>query len=396
MKYDFDRLVSREGTKCEKFDRREEIFGRKDVIPMWVADMDFVAPVEVQEAIARRAAHPVYGYSYRSDSYFDAIAGWVERHGGWRVRREWMDFTPGVVSGIVFALRAFTGEGDGVVIQPPVYHPFARQIRANGRRVIDNPLRIDGQGRFRIDFDDLDRKLSDAKVFLMSNPHNPSGRVYTQEELTRIGELCIRHDVLILADEIHSDLIYKPYRHIHIASLSEALARRTVSFFAPSKTFNLAGLSTSVVVTPDDSLRRRLRAEFDKLHADQGNIFGAVALEAAYTHGDEWLEQLLDYLSGNVDYVVRFLREHLPSVRCVPPEGTYLLWLDFGRWPMSHEEIYRFLVEEAGIGPNEGAMFGEQGRGWMRLNIASPRQVVERAMRQLLAAAAARGLAALP
>ncbi len=395
MKYDFDRLVPREGTKCEKFDRRQEIFGREDVIPMWVADMDFVAPAEVQEAIARRATHPLYGYSYRSDSYFEAIEGWVERRGGWKIRREWIDFTPGVVSGIVFALRAFTNEGDGVVIQPPVYHPFARQIRANGRRVIDNPLRIDDQGRFGIDFDDLDRKLSDAKVFLMSNPHNPSGRVYTRDELLRIGELCVRHDVLILADEIHSDLVYKPHRHIHIASLNEELARRTVSFFAPSKTFNLAGLSTSVAVTPDDSLRRRFRAECDKLHADQGNIFGAVALEAAYTHGDEWLEQLLDYLSGNIDYVVRFLREHIPSVRCVPPEGTYLMWLDFRRWPMTHEEIYRFLVEEAGIGPNEGAMFGEQGRGWMRLNVASPRPVVEQAMKQLLAAASERGLDAL-
>ena len=395
MKYDFDRLVPREGTKCEKFDRRQEIFGREDVIPMWVADMDFVAPAEVQEAIARRATHPLYGYSYRSDSYFEAIEGWVERRGGWKIRREWIDFTPGVVSGIVFALRAFTNEGDGVVIQPPVYHPFARQIRANGRRVIDNPLRIDDQGRFGIDFDDLDRKLSDAKVFLMSNPHNPSGRVYTRDELLRIGELCVRHDVLILADEIHSDLVYKPHRHIHIASLSEELARRTVSFFAPSKTFNLAGLSTSVAVTPDDSLRRRFRAECDKLHADQGNIFGAVALEAAYTYGDEWLEQLLDYLSGNIDYVVRFLREHIPSVRCVPPEGTYLMWLDFRRWPMTHEEIYRFLVEEAGIGPNEGAMFGEQGRGWMRLNVASPRPVVEQAMKQLLAAASERGLDAL-
>ena len=392
MKYDFDEPISREGTKCEKFDRRQELFGRKDVIPMWVADMDFASPPQVQEAIAKRAAHPVYGYSYRSDGYFDAVAGWLERHGGWRIRKEWIDFTPGVVAGIVFALRAFTDEGDGVLIQPPVYHPFARQIRANGRKVIDNPLRIDGGGRFRIDFDDLDRKLSEAKVFLMSNPHNPSGRVYTEEELTCIGELCVRHDVLILADEIHSDLIYKPYRHIHIASLSDELARRTVSFVAPSKTFNLAGLSTSVAVVPDATLRRRFRAECDKLHADQGNVFGAEALEAAYTYGDEWLEQLMDYLAGNVDYVMRFLRDRLPSVRCASPEGTYLMWLDFNRWPMSHEEIYRFLIEEAGIGVNEGSMFGEQGRGWMRFNIASPRSVVERAMEQLRKAAAARGL----
>ena len=392
MKYNFDEEIRREGTSCEKFDLRDEIFGRDDVIPLWVADMDFAAPPEVTEAIRKRAEHPVLGYSYRSDAYWNAIIGWVERHGGWKLRREWLDFTPGVVSGIVFALRAFTSEGDGVVIQPPVYHPFARQTRLNGRRVLENPLIQAGDGRFVVDFDDLDRQLSGAKALLMSNPHNPTGRVFTREELTRIGELCVKHDVVILSDEIHGDLVYKPHKHIHIAALDEAFARRTVTFTAPSKTFNLAGLSTSVAITPDAALRRRLQQEFNKLHADQGNIFGTVALEAAYTHGDEWLERLLEYLEGNIRYVTDFLHRKMPSVKCVPPEGTYLMWLDFRAWPMTHEEIYRFMVERAGIGVNEGAMFGEEGRGWMRMNIATQRSVVERAMNQLSEAARAAGL----
>ena len=392
MKYNFDEEICREGTSCEKFDLRDEIFGRDDVIPLWVADMDFAAPPEVTEAIRKRAEHPVLGYSYRSDAYWNAIIGWVERHGGWKLRREWLDFTPGVVSGIVFALRAFTSEGDGVVIQPPVYHPFARQTRLNGRRVLENPLIQAADGRFVVDFDDLDRQLSGAKALLMSNPHNPTGRVFTREELTRIGELCVKHDVVILSDEIHGDLVYKPHKHIHIAALDEAFARRTVTFTAPSKTFNLAGLSTSVAITPDAALRRRLQQEFNKLHADQGNIFGTVALEAAYTHGDEWLERLLEYLEGNIRYVTDFLHRKMPSVKCVPPEGTYLMWLDFRAWPMTHEEIYRFMVERAGIGVNEGAMFGEEGRGWMRMNIATQRSVVERAMNQLYEAARAAGL----
>ena len=382
MRYNFDAILSREGTNCEKFDRRGELFGRSDVIPMWVADMDFAAPDAVVEALTERMKHPILGYSYRGDGYWNSVIGWVKRHSGWDLRREWLDFSPGVVSGVVFALRAFTQEGDGVVIQPPVYHPFARQTRMNGRTVVDNPLR-EVNGRYEIDFEDLDRKLDGAKVFLMSNPHNPSGRVYTREELTRIGELCMKHDVLILADEIHSDLVYEPHRHVHIAALDKAFADRTVTFIAPSKTFNIAGLSTSVAITTNDALRRRLRAEFDKLHVDQGNIFGAVALEAAYSHGDEWLRQLNSYNKGNIDYVCGFLKENIPSVRCTPPEGTYLMWLDFRQWPMSSEEVYRFLIDKAGLGLNDGLIFGEQGRGWMRMNIATQRSVVERAMDQL-------------
>lgn len=382
MKYNFDEVISREGTNCEKFDAREQIFGRADVIPMWVADMDFAAPPAVVEAIRKRAEHPILGYSYRSDNYWQSIIGWVDRHSGWKIQREWLDFTPGVVPGIVYALRAFTEPGDRIVIQPPVYHPFARQIRLNDRVVVNNPLR-ETNGHYEIDFEDLDRKLTGAKVLLMSSPHNPTGRVFTREELTRIGQLCVKHDVLILSDEIHGDIVYAPQKFIHIASINETIAARTLTFIAPSKTFNIAGLSTSVSIVPNPILNQRLQEEYAKTHADQGNIFGAVALEAAYTHGDEWLEQLLQYLKGNVDYVCNFLQERIPSIHCVPPQGTYLMWLDFREWGMTHEEIYQFLIDKAGWGVNEGSMFGEEGRGWMRVNIATQRSVLKQAMEQL-------------
>lgn len=382
MKYNFDEVISREGTNCEKFDAREQIFGRADVIPMWVADMDFAAPPAVVEAIRKRAEHPILGYSYRSDNYWQSIIGWVDRHSGWKIQREWLDFTPGVVSGIVYALRAFTEPGDRIVIQPPVYHPFARQIRLNDRVVVNNPLR-ETNGHYEIDFEDLDRKLAGAKVLLMSSPHNPTGRVFTREELTRIGQLCVKHDVLILSDEIHGDIVYAPQKFIHIASIDDSIAARALTFIAPSKTFNIAGLSTSVSIVPNPVLNQRLQEEYAKMHADQGNIFGAVALEAAYTHGDEWLEQLLQYLKGNVDYVCNFLQERIPSIHCVPPQGTYLMWLDFREWGMTHEEIYQFLIEKAGWGVNEGSMFGEEGRGWMRVNIATQRSVLKQAMEQL-------------
>lgn len=385
MNYNFDQIIPREGTNCEKFDHREQIFGRADVIPLWVADMDFTSPEPVIEAIRRRAEHPIFGYSFRSPSYLQAIVSWLERRGGWSIPTAWIDFSPGVVSGVVFALRAFTKEGDGIVIQQPVYHPFAREIKSNNRRMIDNPLREEN-GRYSIDFEDLDRKLADAKVFLMCNPHNPSGRVFTREELTRIGELCVKHDVLILSDEIHSDLVYAPNCHLHIASLNEAFAQRTITLLAPSKTFNLAGLSTSVIITPCDTLRQQLRAELGKLHADQGNIFGAVALEAAYTQGDEWLDQLKTYLSGNIDYVVDFVQENIPSIRCQRPEGTYLMWLDFRAWPLQGEALHRFLVDQVGLAMNEGSMFGPQGLGWMRMNIGCRRAVLTEALTRLAAA----------
>ena len=387
MRYDFDKIISREGTCCEKYDRRKEIFGREDVIPLWIADMDFEVPAFIREAVMRRAEHPVYGYGFRDEGYQQAIVEWVARRNHWTIQPEWLDFTPGVVAGFSFGLRALSAPGDKVVIQPPVYPPFARMILNNGRTLVNNPLRMDERGHFVVDFEDLDRKLEGAKILLFCNPHNPTGRVFTREELMRIGELCIRHDVCILSDEIHSDLIQKPYHHLHIASLSPELAERTITLIAPSKTFNIAGLSTSVAIVPGKEVRERFRAEMDKLHVDQGNIFGKVALETAYRYGDEWLEQMLDYVGENMDYVVRFLDEKLPSVKSYKSEGTYLMWLDFSSWGMTCEELMRFLVNEAHLGFNEGRLFGEEGKCHMRMNVAAPRSVIRESLERLAAAA---------
>ncbi len=392
MIYDFDRIPDRRNTDCEKYDRRQAIFGRKDVIPLWVADTDFEAAPFITQALEQRLRHPVLAYSFRNDRFFDAVIGWAKRRHGWTVERDWIDFSPGVVTGLVFAMQAFSESGDGVVIQPPVYPPFARMTRLNERQVLNNPLVWNGE-KYVIDFDDLDRKLADAKIFLMSNPHNPTGRVFTRAELEQIGELCAKHDVFIISDEIHGDLVQRPYQHIPIASLSPEIARRTLTLFAPSKTFNIAGLSTSVAVTPDPAVRRRFRETLKRFHLDQGNIFGTVALEAAYTHGDQWLDQLNAYIGQNARFVLDFLQTHLPSVKTFLPEGTFLIWLDFRAWGMPHDEVFRFLVDEAGLGLNDGKHFGEEGIGFMRLNIGTSRAVLRQALEQLLAACRKRGLA---
>ncbi len=382
MKYDFDRIVPREKSNCVKYDTCEETFGRPDIIPMWIADMDFPVAPFVENAMRARMEHPVYGYAVRSESYYRSITGWVERRNNWKIKPHWIDFTPGVVSGFVFAIRALTAEGDGVVIQPPVYPPFAAMISANGRRIVNNPMKFTG-GRFEIDFEELDRCLAGARALLFCNPHNPTGRVFSREELEKVGELCLKHNVVIISDEIHSDLIQKPYLHTHIASVSPRLAENTVTFIAPSKTFNLAGLSISHAITPGDSLRRRLRAELDKIHVDQGNVFGTAALEAAYTHGDEWVDQLNEYIGRNARYVAEFIDVHLPAVKTIPNEGTYLMWIDFRGLGMEHQELCRFLVAEARLGLNDGQQFGDQGRGFMRMNLATSFDTIKQAMVQL-------------
>lgn len=383
--YDFDQIIDRTGTDCEKYDHRSAIFGRPDVIPMWVADMDFATPDFVVEAMHRRLEHPLYGYTYRSDSYYASASRWLERRAGWRVESLWMGFSAGVVAGLTFAMRAVTEAGDRVVIQPPVYAPFARMVNSNHRTLVTNPLIDTGHG-FEIDFDDLDRKLDGAKAFILCNPQNPTGRVFTEAELLRIGDLCLKHGVTILSDEIHSDLIIRPHRHIHIASLLAALADITITFVAPSKTFNVAGLSTSISVIPNDRLRELYNTEAAMFHVDNGNIFGAVALEAAYTHGDRWLDELNEYMSSNFDYIIDFLATNIPQIRCHKSEATYMLWLDCRSLGLTQSELESLFVNDAGLGLNTGTWFGPEGEGYMRMNAAMPRSVIEQAMRQLAAA----------
>jgi len=296
MHYNFDKIINREHTASVKFDLRKEVFGKEDILPMWVADMDFETPDFVIDTLKKRLEHPILGYSYRPDSYYQSIINWVKRRHQWIIKKEWISFSPGIVPAINMAIMAYTEPGDQIIVQPPVYHPFFSAIKNNHRIQVDNPLTLQN-GRYFIDFNDLKAKLKDAKMILLSNPHNPGGSVWSKEELQTLGELCVENDVLIMADEIHSDLVFKPAQYVPMASLSPEIANQTVTFIAPSKTFNMAGLATSSVVISNNILKEKFDQILDTIHISMGNIFGAVASEAAYTHGDEWLDELLEYLS---------------------------------------------------------------------------------------------------
>ncbi len=383
MTYDFERLVERRGTNCEKYDGCFRIFGTEELLPMWVADMDFETPSFIIEAMEDRLKHHVLGYSLRPDSYYNAVQGWLARRWQWQVDKQWIEFTPGTVCAVSLAIQAFTSEGDGVVIQTPVYGPFSWVIEGNGRRVERNRMKYLPDGRAEIDFDDLEVRLSRSKMFILCNPHNPTGRVYTQEELARIAELCKKYDVIVVADEIHCDLVQKPYRHIHFASLDEDASHRSVTIISPAKSFNVAGLSSSVVIVPDAAMRERFHQAEEAIHVGQGNIFGTIAIEQAFTHGDEWVDQLNDYIGGNIDFILKFLAEKIPSVKCYRPEAMYLIWLDFTEWGMTHKELCDFMLNAARIGMTEGRFFGVEGEGYMRMNVAAPRSVIEQAMNQL-------------
>lgn len=381
-RYDFDLRIDRADTNCVKYDLRNAVFGNPDVLPMWVADMDFETPDFVREAVIRRAEQPVYGYHFKDRPYFDAIRGWLERRHHWTVEREWMSFVPGVVCGFTMAVMAFTQEGDEVIIQSPVYPPFHHAVKAHGRKLVYNPLKLTDQG-YAMDYALLEDQAKTAKMLILCNPHNPVGRCWTREELQRLSEICLRNDVLVLSDEIHCDLVLPGYKHTPYATLGEEVAQHCLVFHAASKTFNLAGLATSTAIVPNQALRERYVAFVEALEAHLGNIFGKVATQVAMEQGDDWLGQLLDYVQGNVDYVSVFLNEHLPKVRFFKPQATYMMWLDFNGYGLSEEELWRKMTQEAALGLNRGKEFGQEGSGFFRINLACPRATVEDAMRRL-------------
>jgi cystathionine beta-lyase len=379
MRYDFDKIVSRKGTHSVKFDARKHYFGTDDLIPIWVADMDFPVPVEVTKALKQRADHPIYGYTLRPDSYFNTFMQWVENRHGWKIEKEWILFSPGVVPALNFIIQAFSKPGEKILIQPPVYHPFYFSVENNYREMVLNPLRLIN-GRYEMDFDDLEKKLSDVKMILLSNPHNPVGRAWNREELKKMAELCIKHDVLIVSDEIHSDLSMPGNRHIPVASISEEIASYTFTCMAPSKTFNLAGLSTSSVIISDPEKRARFEEYLERFHISGGNVFGMIASEAAYLHGEEWLNQVLEYVQGNFDYLDGFLKEKLPEIHLTPAEATYLAWIDFSALGMEGDELKSFMINKAKVGMNDGRTYRDGGEGFQRMNLACSRSTVVEAL----------------
>jgi len=382
-KYDFDEIVPRENTDCVKYDLRQVFFGSESVIPMWVADMDFKTPDFILDALKNRLNHEILGYSIRSGDFNDAIVNWMQKRHGWMINPDWISFSPGVVPAVNMLVLALTRPGDKIIVQPPVYFPFFYAVKNNDRTLVENPLKLNN-GRLCMDFDDLREKAQDAKMIIISHPHNPGGSVWTKEELTQLAEISIENDLLILSDEIHSDLIFQGYRHIPLATLSDEIAQRTITCNAPSKTFNLAGLSTSYLIIPNENLRHTYNHILsDQLHLNMGNLFGSIAMKAAYNQGDEWLNQLLDYVWKNVEFVIDFCEKHIPQIKVIKPESTYMLWLDCRETGLNGEALKDFFINKAGVGLNEGIQFGTGGEGFMRMNVACPKTTVEKALMQI-------------
>lgn len=379
MTYNFDEQIDRTNTNCIKYDARKAFFGKPDVLPLWVADMDFRTPDFIVEAIKKRAEHEIFGYTFRGEEYNQAIINWLKRRHNWDVKAEWITFSPGVVAGLTLAIEALSKPGEGVIIQPPVYFPFADSVRGTGRVLVENPLRLEN-GRYYFDLEDLKNKIKpNTRLLLLSNPHNPGGMAWNKEELEPLARICIENKILIISDEIHSDLIFPGYKHTPLASISEEIAQNCVICMSPSKTFNTAGLTTSYLIIPN----KRHWAAYERVmrlpHLHMGNIFGNVALVAAYTHGEEWLGQLMDYFKGNFDLLDAFMKERMPKVKVMHPDATYLIWMDFSAYGLTDELLNQKLVD-AGVGLNRGLQFGKQGKGFMRINIGCPRTVLQEAL----------------
>ncbi|WP_044747383.1 MalY/PatB family protein [Bacillus alveayuensis] len=383
--YSFDDFIERRNTYSVKWDETERVFGVKDVLPMWVADMDFKAPQEVLEALAKRVEHGVFGYTSIPASLKQAVCDWMAGKHEWRIDSKWLSFSTGVVPALAIAIQAFTSPGDKVIVQTPVYYPFFQLVEKNNRELVLNPLQL-RNGKYEIDFTDLKEKIKRAKLLLLCNPHNPGGRVWSKEELTRLGELCLEYNVIVVSDEIHSDLVFSGSHHTPFASISKEFAQNSVTCIAPTKTFNLAGLQSAISIIPN----RTLKKQFDSVQQRQGfftlNTFAVVGTEAAYRYGEPWLNDLLKYLQGNIELTYSFIEKHLPKLKVMKPEATYLVWIDCRKLQKSDQELKQLLLQKGRIAVESGIKFGEEGSGFIRLNVACTRETLQEALRRLDAA----------
>lgn len=386
MQYNFDEIIERRGTDCFKWDALKAMYGLEDVTPMWVADMDFRSPDFVMEAIRKRCEHEVLGYTMPSKGYWQAVTSWLEKHYNIKTTKENLHFIPGIVAGISYALLALTEPGDRVLVTTPVYPPFLNVPKGCGREVVCSQLKIAG-GRFAIDFDDFEHKIAGCKLFIMSNPHNPAGTLWGTETFLRIADICERKGLLVISDEIHADLTLPGGRHVSYSTVSPAAARHSITFMAPSKTFNIAGLGSSVCYIADENLRKRFFGWLDALGVAGGNIFAFTAAEAAFAHGEDWLRQMLEYLSENVKTLEQFLTERMPNVKAVLPEASYLAWLDFSNYGYSHKELADKLLNEAKVALNDGTTFGGDAyRCCFRLNLGCPKSMLLDALERIAVA----------
>ncbi|GAB7056804.1 MULTISPECIES: MalY/PatB family protein [unclassified Paenibacillus] len=390
MKTDFDRIINRRHTHSYKWDQSLKLFGDQDILPLWVADMDFESPPAVRKALEARAALGVYGYSIKNEAYVDAIIHWYQRRHGWTIEREWLSDVPSVVTSLSIAVDVFSEPGGSVILQSPVYYPFYDVIRMNGREVAKNPLVI-RNGRYEMDYDHLEELMAGgAKLMLLCSPHNPGGRVWEREELLRLGELCLKHGVTVISDEIHCDLALPGHRHIPFASLSEELSQITLTALAPTKTFNLPGLQSSFIVTANAAMKRKFDYRVKALSLHMTNFFTHEAVMAAYNEGEAWLDELIEYVAGNVDYAIAYLAEHLPEVKPMRPDGTYLLWVDCRGLGLDIKGLKSLMFEKARVAFSEGSAFGTEGQGWLRINLACPRSLLTDALERFCEAASNR------
>lgn len=381
---DFDKVVDRKNTNCLKYDFAVKRGMPADILPLWVADMDFKTSSYIQDAIAVQAEHGIYGYTESGDSYFEALHSWFFTHYDWKVEEKWLVKTPGVVYALAMAVQAFTQENDAVMIQQPVYYPFSGVIKDNGRRIIDNTLVQDETGSYHMDLVDFEEKIVKEKVklFFLCNPHNPVGRAWNREELEKIGDICYRHHVLIVSDEIHADFVYER-KHQVLANLKKEYEEITVTCTAPSKTFNIAGLQVSNIFIPDNQLRHRFKRQIAASGYSQLNAAGLVACEAAYRYGEEWYSGVKAYIRENISFTKKFLEERIPKVKMLEPEGTYLVWVDFRALGLSNRELEDLIIHKAGLWLDSGAIFGTAGEGFQRINVACPRVTLRTALEKI-------------
>ena len=397
MKYDFDQEINRKDTQSVKWgviqdpdnpsrwNNTDDYFGENPMLPLWVADMDFPAPQPVVDALVRRAKHGIYGYTLRTEDYDAAVVDWMKRRHGWQIEPDWILTTPGVVPAVNLLIHTFVQPGENVLLQQPAYYPFFYAIENNTARIVSSSLCLDGD-RYTMDFADFEKKAANptTTLFILCSPHNPVGRVWTPDELTRVGEICLEHNVLVIADEIHADLVYKGVTFTPFATISESFAENAVVCTAPSKTFNLAGLHTSNIIISNPTLRRRFQKTLNSCGMGKwASPFGVVACETAYREGEPWLEQVMEYIEGNLDYLQQYIAAHIPGIRIIRPEGTYLVWLDCRGLGLDSQALKRLMMEKARIFPDEGFIFGPEGDGFERINIACPRSILKEALERI-------------
>lgn len=386
-KYDFDKVIDRSGTNALATDALEERYGRADLLPMWVADMDFETPDFITDAIRQRLDHHIFGYTRDPKDYWPTVAEWINEHHGWDVKREWLTYIPGIVKGIGMAINVFVKPDEKVIIQPPVYHPFRLTTIGNGREVVFNPLIETADGSYDMDFEQLESIIDDkCRMLILSNPHNPCGVSWSKDTLKRLAGICSRHNIIVVSDEIHCDMVLWGKSHTPFATASDEAAQCSITFGAPSKTFNIAGIVSSYAIVPNDGIRSKFYSWLEANEFNEPNIFSPIATVAAFRNGEEWRKEMLHYVEGNINFAIDYIEKNIPGINPWRPQASFLLWLDCRALGLTHDELVDLFVNKAHLALNDGAMFGKEGSGFMRLNVGCPRSKIEEALKRLKAA----------